>query len=127
MSEVRSFFRIVFTNKTFLWATLQGLNTPFAYVRNQFISFITLSIPLMADFLEPEECTECIRHILFTYYRIIKGIGKALPKNVVEQQEEDSREVSLVKSRIQELERRIRQEERLVKFRDNLKQVGKTN
>lgn len=54
LESVRIFFRTVFTNKTFLWATLQGLNTPFAYVRNQFISFITLSIPLMADFLEPE-------------------------------------------------------------------------
>jgi hypothetical protein len=30
-------------------------------------------------------------------------------------------------SRIQELEGRIRLEERLVRFRDNLKQVGKTN
>jgi hypothetical protein len=89
LPEVRIFFRTVFTNKAFLSATLQGLNTPFAYVRNQFISFITLSIPLMADFLEPEECTECIRHILFTYYKIIKQIGTTLAKNMIEQEDLD--------------------------------------
>lgn len=47
---------------------------------------------------------------------------------MVDLQEEDEKiEVSVGKSRIQELEKRLRQEERLVKFRDNLKQVGKTN
>ncbi len=51
---------------------LNGLNTPFAYVRAQFINFITSCIELIANFLEPEQCTECIKHILFNYYKIIK-------------------------------------------------------
>jgi hypothetical protein len=38
-------------------SVLDGLNTPFAYVRSQFIAFITMSIPLIADFLDPPECT----------------------------------------------------------------------
>lgn len=57
---------------------LNGLNTPFAYVRAQFISFITSCIELIANFLDPEQCTECIKHILFTYYKIIKEIRVSL-------------------------------------------------
>lgn len=79
LPKVRAFFKTTFTNRSFLTAALQGLQTPFAYIRNQFISFLTVSIPLIADFLEPSECTECIRHILFTYYQIIKQIRTALP------------------------------------------------
>jgi hypothetical protein len=57
MIKVRAFFKDVFTNKIFLVSVLDGLNTPFAYVRSQFIAFITMSIPLIADFLDPPECT----------------------------------------------------------------------
>lgn len=84
LSKVRLFFKTTFTNKAFLVALLKGLNTPFAYIRSQFISFITVSIPLIADFLEPEECTECIRHILYSYYKIIKSIGVDMPKIIQE-------------------------------------------
>lgn len=49
--EIRAFFKTVFTNKTFIDSTLEGLNTPFSYVRGQFISFLTICIPLIADFL----------------------------------------------------------------------------
>ena len=49
--EIRQFFKTVFTNKIFLSSTLEGLNTPFSYVRSQFISFLTICIPLIADFL----------------------------------------------------------------------------
>jgi hypothetical protein len=82
--KIREFFKTVFTNKLFLVSLLEGLQTPFAYVRSQFITFITLCIPLIADFLDPLECTECIRHILFTYYRIIKDIGGTLAQTVIE-------------------------------------------
>ncbi len=51
LTKVRSFFKSVFTGKVFLSAVLEGLHTPFAYIRSQFISFITLCIPLIADFL----------------------------------------------------------------------------
>lgn len=84
IDKIRLFFKNVFTNKTFILSVLDGLNTPFAYVRSQFITFITVCIPLIADFLEPLECTECIRHILFTYYKIIKDIGGTLAKAVIE-------------------------------------------
>ena len=73
--EIRDFFKSVFTNKIFINSTLDGLNTPFSYVRSQFISFLTICIPLIADFLEPNDCTECIRNIIFNYYRIIKDLG----------------------------------------------------
>lgn len=53
LTVVRTFFKNVFTNKMFLTSALNGLHTPFAYVRSQFISFITSCIPLIADFLEP--------------------------------------------------------------------------
>lgn len=84
VQKVRDFFKTVFTNKIFLMSILNGLNTPFAYVRSQFISFITVCIPLIADFLDPLECTECIRHILYTYYKIIKDIGGTLAKAVLD-------------------------------------------
>lgn len=88
ITKVRGFFKNVFTNKTFLMSILDGLHTPFAYVRSQFINFITSCIPLIADFLDPLECTECIRHILYTYYKIIKDIGKTLAKAVVDDSED---------------------------------------
>jgi hypothetical protein len=75
VDKVRGFFKIVFANQALLKATLDGLNTPFAYVRSQFISFITLSTPLIADFLDPSDCTTCIRHILYAYYKLIKTLG----------------------------------------------------
>jgi hypothetical protein len=53
MDAIRDFFKRVFTNMKFLTSVLNGLNTPFSYVRGQFINFITVSIPLIADFLEP--------------------------------------------------------------------------
>ena len=84
MAKVREFFKTVFTNKIFLLSILDGLHTPFAYVRSQFINFITVCIPLIADFLDPLECTECIRHILYTYYKIIKDIGRTLAKAVID-------------------------------------------
>ena len=52
--KVRSFFKGIFTSHSLLKALLQGLSTPFAYVRSQFIAFITLCTPLIADFLEPD-------------------------------------------------------------------------
>lgn len=85
LTKIREFFKSVFTNKLFLVSILDGLHTPFAYIRSQFISFITVCIPLIADFLDPLECTECIRHILYTYYKIIKDIGGTLAKAVVEE------------------------------------------
>lgn len=53
ISKVRLFFKKVFTNKIFIVSLLEGLHTPFAYVRSQFILFITVCIPLIADFLDP--------------------------------------------------------------------------
>jgi hypothetical protein len=88
LARVREFFNCVFTNKIFILSILDGLHTPFAYIRSQLISFITTCIPLIADFLDPLECTECIRHILFTYYKIIKDIGGTLAKAVMEEVEE---------------------------------------
>ena len=75
LDKVRGFFKNIFTTQSLLKALLDGLSTPFAYVRAQFISFITLCIPLIADFLEPHECTLCVRHILFSYYKLIKSIS----------------------------------------------------
>jgi hypothetical protein len=91
--KVREFFKNVFTNKLFIVSILDGLHTPFAYVRSQFISFITDCIPLIANFLDPLECTECIRHILYTYYKIIKDIGGTLAKAVIDNFEKDSEEL----------------------------------
>jgi hypothetical protein len=51
VNKIRNFFKYVFTNKLFLTSALNGLNTPFAYVRSQFIGFMTICIPLIADFL----------------------------------------------------------------------------
>lgn len=42
--QVRGFFNRVFTGSVFLDTMLQGLRTPFSYVRSQFISFITSCI-----------------------------------------------------------------------------------
>lgn len=53
LTKIREFFKSVFTNKLFLVSILDGLHTPFAYIRSQFISFITVCIPLIADFLDP--------------------------------------------------------------------------
>jgi hypothetical protein len=36
---------------------LNGLYTPFAYVRAQFINFISACIELIANFLDPDQCT----------------------------------------------------------------------
>ena len=72
LNEVRGFFKTIFTNTYFISSLLKGLNTPFSYVRSQFISFITVCIPLIADFLDPEDCTRCIKLILITYHKIIK-------------------------------------------------------
>lgn len=105
VAKVREFFKTVFTNKTFLLSILEGLHTPFAYVRSQFINFITVCIPLIADFLDPLECTECIRHILYTYYKIIKDIGRTLAKAVIDDsddllEEEVQMEKNLTMSKI---------------------------
>lgn len=133
LQQVRDFFKHVFTNKTFLLSVLDGLHTPFAYVRSQFISFITVCIPLIADFLDSLQCTECIRHILYTYYKIIKDIGRTLAKAVIDDSDDDTESLLLVggknltMSKIMELEVRIKMEQKFVKFSDNLKQVGKTN
>ena len=72
LDEVRNFFKITFTKDQFVQGILSGLHTPFSYVRGQFISFISTCIPLIADFLDPVQCTETVKNILFTYYRIIK-------------------------------------------------------
>lgn len=85
--QIRDFFKTVFTNKTFISSTLEGLNTPFSYVRSQFISFLTICIPLIADFLEPADCTECIRNIIFNYYRIIKDLGINFLTDVLKEEE----------------------------------------
>lgn len=57
---------------------LTGLKTHFPYVRSQFVNFITSCIELIADFLEPDQATKCIKEILLTYYRIIKEIRISL-------------------------------------------------
>lgn len=49
--DVRNFFKRLFTNAYFVPSILKGLNTPFSYVRTQFITFLTSCIPLIADFL----------------------------------------------------------------------------
>lgn len=74
-------FSNIYTNSVFSNSLLKGLNTPFSYVRTQFISFISISIPLIADFLEPEQCTTVIKSILYTYYQIIKGVNMRLVKD----------------------------------------------
>lgn len=52
MQAIRNFFKVeVFKQEYFLASLLKGLNTPLAYVRAQFINFITSCIPLIADFL----------------------------------------------------------------------------
>lgn len=53
IEEIREFFKKIFTTKFFLQSMLNGLHTPFAYVRAQFISFITTCIELIANFLDP--------------------------------------------------------------------------
>lgn len=71
-----------------------------------------------------------MRHILYTYYKIIKAIGVSLAPAVPEQAGEGGgagREGEACMARILELEERLRVEERVVRFGDNLKQVGKTN
>ncbi len=85
--EIRDFFKTVFTNQNFLSSTLDGLNTPFSYVRSQFISFLTICIPLIADFLEPADCTGCIRNIIFNYYRIIKDLRVNLLTDVLKDEQ----------------------------------------
>ena len=86
--EIRDFFKSIFTNKLFMNSTLEGLNTPFSYVRSQFISFLTVCIPLIADFLEPSDCTECIRNIIFNYYKIIKDLRVNLLAEVLKEEKE---------------------------------------
>ena len=125
--KVRSFFKTIFTSHSLLKALLQGLSTPFAYVRSQFIAFITLCTPLIADFLEPDECTICVRHILFSYYKIIKDIGAHSPLRTFHSPEPLPEEASLGLGRIRELEMKAKGEARLVSFRDNLQQAGKAN
>jgi|JI61114C2RNA_FD_contig_81_852927_length_1766_multi_2_in_0_out_0_2 hypothetical protein len=75
VTAIRQMFAKVFTSPTFMPSLLRGLNTPFSYVRAQFISFISICVPLIADFLEPEQCTHCVKNILFSYYEIIKSVN----------------------------------------------------
>lgn len=63
---------------------LRGLKTPFSYVRAQFVNFITSCIELIANFLEPDQCTKCIKEILLTYYKIIKEIRISLIEEVLD-------------------------------------------
>ena len=51
LADVRGFLKTTFTQETFMESLLNGLHTPFSYVRSQFINFITVCIPLIADFL----------------------------------------------------------------------------
>ena len=57
-------------------------------MRSQFISFLTICIPLIADFLEPNDCTECIRNIIFNYYRIIKDLRVNVLADVLKEEQE---------------------------------------
>jgi len=109
LQKVRDFFKTVFTNQVLLRALLDGLSTPFAYVRSQFIAFITLTTPLIADFLDPSDCTLCVRHILYSYYKIIKTIGgtnasKFLEESVVIEEPD----APATMKRVVELEGRLR-------------------
>ncbi len=62
---------------------LEGLKTHFPYVRAQFVNFITSCIELIANFLEPDQCTKCVKEILLTYYKIIKEIRISLIQEVL--------------------------------------------
>lgn len=81
VENIRKMFSNVYTNTVFSNSLLKGLNTPFSYVRTQFISFISISIPLIADFLEPDQCTNVVKSILYNYYQIIKGVNMRLVKD----------------------------------------------
>jgi hypothetical protein len=105
---------------------LRGLNTPFSYVRSQFISFISISVPLIADFLEPEQCTHCIKNILFCYYEIIKGVNMRLVKPQ-EQEIVHLEDVPPNLRRIADLKERSQREDKIVRLTDNLSEVAKTN
>ena len=110
LQKVRTFFKTVFTNASLLKALLDGLKTPFAYIRSQFIAFITLSTPLIADFLDPDDCTRCVRHILFSYYKIIKTIGGNLASRSIEEVVVEEEEAPATMKRVKEISGRLKGE-----------------
>lgn len=126
MDSIRKMFSNIYTNTIFSNSLLKGLNTPFSYVRTQFISFISISIPLIADFLEPEQCTTVIKSILYTYYQIIKGVNMRLVKDQPKEEQRLEEPPANLK-RIMEIRERNIKEDKVIKLTDNLSQVAKTN
>lgn len=106
---------------------LRGLSTPFSYVRSQFISFISISVPLIADFLDPEQCTHCIKNILFSYYEIIKSVNMRSMKEKKEEFEHHDEDIPANLKRIVQFKEKSIREDRVIKFTDNLTEVAKTN
>ena len=129
LKEVRTFLKLTFNSEFFVGSLLQGLQTSFAYVRSQFINFITVCIPLIADFLEPEDCTRCVKKILLTYYTLIKEIKINVIEEVLEEGEraEEEPEGKRKMMRINEIEKRAKKEEKLVKISGSLNEATKTN
>ena len=126
VDSIRRMFSNIYTNPTFSGSLLKGLDTPFSYVRTQFISFISISVPLIADFLDPDQCTNVVKSILYTYYQIIKGVNMRL---IRDQQPEICRteEPPANFKRIMDLREKNMKENKVVKLTDNLTEVAKTN
>ena len=53
---------------------LSGLHTPIPYVRAQFISFITICVPLLSKYLKSQSVNCLVRQEIIALFRYFKEI-----------------------------------------------------
>ncbi len=50
---------------------LQGLNTEYPYVRVQFVNFISVSIPIMSEFITQNDLTSLTIRVFNKYFQLL--------------------------------------------------------
>lgn len=62
------------SSKIFMPNLIKGISTDIAYVRQQFISFISNCIPILDAYLAHPNLTNSIKSLMFAYYNIIRSL-----------------------------------------------------
>jgi len=73
-SELRPIMSKILSSPQFIPIIVKGLTTPISYVRQQFISFISTCIPLLAQYLAHPALTTCVMQIMNNYFLVIKDL-----------------------------------------------------
>lgn len=68
-------FGSLLSSRFFVENLLLGLNARYSYVREQYVSFISGCLPLLAEYVADDHCAEIVSAFLAAYYYIIKGIS----------------------------------------------------